>query len=60
MMERSLDPAPAGDEVNDQHDDGQDEQDVDEATQGVRADQAKEPQHQQNNEYCPQHNFSSG
>jgi hypothetical protein len=60
MIKRSLNPAPAGDEVDDQDDDGQDQQDVDEATHRVGADQAKEPKHQQNNEYCPQHNFSSG
>jgi len=53
----SLDPAPAGDQVDDQHDDGQYKQDVNESTERIRADQAKKPGDQQDNEYCPQHNF---
>jgi hypothetical protein len=57
MISWRLYAAPAGDEVNDQHDNGKHQQDVNEPTQCVRADQAKQPKHQQDYKYCPQHNF---
>jgi hypothetical protein len=43
------------DQIDNQHYDGKDEQDVNEPAQGVGADQSKEPKHQQNHEYCPEH-----
>src|ERR1051325_5486716 len=46
-----------GDEINNQHHDGEHEQDVNESTERVRTHQAEQPKHQQNNEYCPQHKF---
>jgi len=47
----------ARDEVDDQHNDRKHEQDVNKPTQCVGANQPEYPKHQQNNEYCPQHNF---
>jgi hypothetical protein len=44
-------------EVNDQDDYGNHEQEVDQATANVY-DQAKEPEHDQNNNYSPEHRYS--
>jgi hypothetical protein len=52
--------APPGDEVNYQHDDREHQQDVNESTKRVGADQTEQPEHEQNNEYCPQHSFPPG
>jgi len=57
MKSRPLYPASAGHEIDNQHHDREHEQDVNESTHRVRANEAQKPQHQQNNEYCPQHNF---
>src|SRR6266513_6095669 len=52
-----LNTASAGYEVDNQHHDGQDQQDVNKSTQRVGANQSEQPEHQQNNEYCPQHSL---
>jgi len=57
-MTRWLYPAPTGDEINNQHDDGDYEQDMNESSECISADQTEQPKNQKNNEYCPQHNFS--
>ncbi len=44
-------------EVNDQDDDGNYEQEVDQAAANV-ADEAKEPEHDQDDNYSPQHRYS--
>jgi hypothetical protein len=43
------------DQANQDHDDGNDEQDVDEAADGVGSDQAKYPQDQENDCDCIEH-----
>jgi len=48
------------DQIDNQHHDRNDEQDVNESTQRVGADQSKQPEHQQDHEYCPQHNIPFG
>jgi hypothetical protein len=52
--------SPALDQIDNQHHDRNDEQDVNESTQRVGADQSKQPEHQQDHEYCPQHNIPFG
>lgn len=52
--------SPALDQIDNQHHDRNDEQDVNESTHRVGADQSKEPEHQQDHEYCPQHNVPFG
>jgi hypothetical protein len=44
-------------EVNDQDDDGNYEQEVDQAAANV-ADEAKKPEHDQDNNYSPEHAYS--
>jgi hypothetical protein len=50
---------PALDEIDDEHYDCKDKQNMDEAAKRVRTDQAKEPKYQQNYKYSPEHNFLS-
>lgn len=50
-LERST----SADQVDDENDYGDDEQDVNEAAHRVRADNAQQPEHQQDNEDCPEH-----
>jgi hypothetical protein len=50
--------ATAADQANQDHDDGNDEQDVDEAADGVRRDQAKQPEDNEDNSNCVQHDES--
>src|SRR6202040_1878134 len=47
---------PAADEVDDQNHDRDYEQNVNESAHRVRTDQTKQPEHQQNDKYCPKHN----
>jgi hypothetical protein len=51
--------ASAGEEVEDEYDDGQDEKYVDPAAEGVTADHAKQPKDEQNDGDCPKHRFFS-
>jgi hypothetical protein len=52
----SLDCGPATtQEIDHQHHDREDQQDVNEPTQGVRTNQAEQPEHEQNYEDCPKH-----
>jgi hypothetical protein len=55
FISSSLQRSPALDQTDNQHYDGKDEQDVNEPAQGVGADQSKEPKHQQDHKYCPEH-----
>jgi hypothetical protein len=48
------------DQIDNQHYDGKDEQDMNEAAKRVGADQSKQPQHQQDHEYCPEHKVPFG
>ena len=48
------------DQIDNQHHNRYHEQDVNEPTHRVRADQSKQPEHQQDHEYCPQHNIPFG
>ena len=52
--------SPALDQIDNQHHDRNDEQDVNESAQRIGADQSKKPEHQQDHEYCPQHNIPFG
>ena len=52
--------AAALDQIDNQHHNRNDEQNMNESTHRVGADQSKEPEHQQDHEYCPQHNVPFG
>jgi len=60
FIDVSLQRAAALDQIDNQHHNRNDEQDVNESTHRVGADQSKEPEHQQDHEYCPQHNVPFG
>jgi hypothetical protein len=49
-----------GDELDEQHNQCDHEQDMDESSQGVRRNDAQQPQNQEDDEYCPKHLFTSG
>jgi hypothetical protein len=48
--------AASAEEVDDQDYNREHEQNVNESAQRVRADQTKQPEHQQYDKYCPKHN----
>src|SRR6266852_2356990 len=50
-----LERTPARDELNDQHDQSNHEQEVNESTQRVGADQTQEPEDEEDNEDSPKH-----
>jgi hypothetical protein len=50
----------AADQANQNHDDGDNQQDVDEATNGVRRDQAEQPQDQEYDGDCIEHDVVLG
>jgi hypothetical protein len=50
-----LESSSAGEEVEDEDDDGEDEKDVDPATQGVAANQSYDPEDEEDNSDCPKH-----
>src|SRR3954469_18343966 len=51
----------SSDQVNDQNYDRDEQEDVDIRAEHVKSNEAEQPEHQQNNEYCPKHNrFLSG
>jgi hypothetical protein len=52
-----LESSSALNEINDQDDDGNHEQEMDQTAANV-AEEAKKPQHDQNNNYCPKHEYS--
>src|SRR5436190_22989321 len=51
----SLQRPAALDQLENQHHNRNDEQDMNESAQRVGADQPKQPEHQQDHEYCPEH-----
>jgi hypothetical protein len=51
----SLQWAAALNQIDDQHDNGDNEQNMNEAAHGIRTNQSEQPEHEQDNEYCPQH-----
>src|SRR6266851_2249402 len=51
----SLQRPAALDQIDNQHYNRNDEQDMNESAQSVGADQSKQPQHQQDYKYCPEH-----
>jgi hypothetical protein len=53
-----LERTPALDQINNQHHNRDDEQDVDESAQRVGADQAEQPEHKQDNKDSPKHKSS--
>src|SRR5436190_5826281 len=55
----SLQRPAALDQLENQHHNRNDEQDMNESAQRVGADQPKQPEHQQDHEYCPEHRFLS-
>ncbi len=55
FIKTSLQWPPARDQLNDQHHNRDDEQDVNESAQGIGADESKEPEHQQDYKYGPEH-----
>jgi hypothetical protein len=52
-----LEPSPALNQVNNQDDDGNYEQEVDQAAANM-ADEAKKPEHDQDDNYSPEHEYS--
>jgi hypothetical protein len=46
-----------GHQVEDEHDDGKDQKDVNPSTQGVAADESYYPKDEKNNGDCPKHSF---
>jgi hypothetical protein len=56
----SLQRAAALDQIDNQHYNRNHEQDMNEPTQGVRANQSKKPEHKQNHKYCPEHKVPFG
>src|SRR6266566_9130408 len=48
------------DQIDNQHHNRNDEQDVNESAQRIRANQSKQPEHKQNHEYCPEHKIPFG
>jgi hypothetical protein len=48
------------DQIDNQHYNRNDEQDMNESAQRVGADQPKQPEHQQDHEYCPEHKIPFG
>jgi hypothetical protein len=47
----------SADQANQNHDDSDNQQDVDEATNGIGSDQAEQPQDQQYDSDCIEHDF---
>jgi hypothetical protein len=47
------------DQIDDQNDNRNNEQEMNESAQCVGADQSKQPEHKQDNKYCPEHRFLS-
>jgi hypothetical protein len=56
----SLQRPTALDQLENQHHNRNDEQDVNESAQRVGADNSKQPEHQQDHEYCPEHKIPFG
>jgi hypothetical protein len=56
----NLQRTPALDQVDDQNHNRNNEQEMNESAQCVGADQSKQPEHQQDNKYCPEHEFPFG
>jgi hypothetical protein len=52
--------APALDQIDDQNHNRNNEQDMNESAQCVGADQSKQPEHKQDNKYCPEHKVPFG
>jgi hypothetical protein len=52
-----LEPSSALNQVNNQHDDRDNEQEMDQAAANV-ADEAKKPEHDQDDNYSPEHGYS--
>src|SRR6185436_12165712 len=55
----SLECSPALDQLHHRQDDGDDQQHVDEPTQGIGRDHAQQPEHQEDHEDRPQHDSPS-
>jgi hypothetical protein len=55
----SLQRTAALDQIDNQHHDRNNEQDMNESAQRIGADESKEPKHQQDHEYCPEHKILS-
>jgi hypothetical protein len=51
-----LECAASAEKVDDQDYNRDHEQNVNESAHGVRSDQTKQPEHQQDDKYCPKHN----
>jgi len=51
-----LERAASAEEVDDQNYNREHEQNMNESAQGVRTDQTHQPEHQQYDKYCPEHN----
>ena len=56
----SLQRPAALDQIDNQHYNRNDEQDMNESAQSVGADQSKQPEHQQDYKYCPEHRVPFG
>jgi len=54
----SLQRSTALDQIDNQHYNGKDEQDVNEAAKRVGADQSKQPENEQDHKDCPEHKVS--
>jgi hypothetical protein len=50
-----LESTTALDQVDDQHDNGKHQEEMNESSQGVGADQSQQPEHEQNDKNSPQH-----
>jgi len=56
----SLQRAATLDQIDNQHYNRNDEQDMNESAQSVGADQSKQPEHKQDYKYCPEHRVPFG
>jgi hypothetical protein len=50
-----LERSSTGHQVEDEHDDGKDQKDVNPSTEGVTADESYDPEDEKNNGDCPKH-----
>jgi hypothetical protein len=57
LVEVGLKRSSTGHQVEDEHDDGKDQKDVNPSTEGVAADESYDPEDEKNNGDCPKHFF---
>jgi hypothetical protein len=55
VSDAGLQRSSAGEKIEDEHNDCEDEKDVDPAAEGVAADESNDPEDEENNGDCPKH-----